>query len=216
MRSSWATATAVLLLMSAAAGGRAQQQPSAARPDARLVQRLDARTAQVVSGLVTRAQERGLPAEPLVQKALEGASKDASGEAIAGAVASLLTDLGQARDALGPAPTAVLVLGAAVLDAGVSTAQLAQLRPQHDAKALGGALAGLAYLLSRGVPADGSLAIVQAMLDARLSDVEFASLQRLVEQDVRAGTPATAAAQVRAGALIRHGARLGSGGAGAR
>ncbi|HEY8469537.1 MAG TPA: hypothetical protein VIL18_07835 [Longimicrobiales bacterium] len=181
--------------------------------DARLQKRLDPQTAAAVAALVDSAGALGLPAEPLVQKALEGQSKGASGNAIVGAVRALIRDLATARDALGDdVDVDALRLAAAALAAGATPAQLERLRPHRSREAFAGGLAGLVYLMSRGVPAEKSLDLIAAMLDARLSAAEFASLQRLVERDMMAGAPAAEAATVRAQALIRHGRPAGPGG----
>ncbi|HEY8469773.1 MAG TPA: hypothetical protein VIL18_09025 [Longimicrobiales bacterium] len=181
--------------------------------DARLKKRLDPQTAAAVGALVDSAGALGLPTEPLVQKALEGQSKGASGEAIVGAVRALIRDLATARDALGDdVDVDALRLAAAALAAGATPAQLERLRPHRSREAFAGGLAGLVYLMSRGVPADKSVDLITAMLDARLSAAEFVSLQRLVERDMMAGAPAAEAATVRAQALIRHGRVAGPGG----
>src|SRR5438067_914173 len=54
-----------------------------------------------VGARVDSARAAGLPAEPLVQRALEGATKQAPGDLIVAAVQRLAADLGRARDALG-------------------------------------------------------------------------------------------------------------------
>src|SRR5881396_1241976 len=96
--------------------------------DSRL-ERLDAATRPTVAALVDSARTAMLPTEPLVQRALEGATKRASGDAIVAAVRRLAADLGHARDALGStASPAELTAGAAALRAGASQATLAQLR----------------------------------------------------------------------------------------
>src|SRR3989454_11224495 len=60
----------------------------------------------------------------LVQRALEGATKRASGDLIVAAVRRLAVDLGHARDALGStASPAELTAGAAALRAGASQAR---------------------------------------------------------------------------------------------
>jgi hypothetical protein len=46
------------------------------------------------------------------------------------------------------------------------------------------------------------------MLEARLSGAEFTTLQRLVEQDIRAGALPSDAARVRSRALIQTSAQL--------
>lgn len=200
MRIAWRTRAALACLLVAVAAPESRAQ------DARLNRRLDAPTAAAVAALVDSARGLALPTEALVQKALEGRSKGASGAAIVGAVRSLIRDLAVARDALGPDVNAdALRLGAAVLDAGVSSVQLERLRPHRSGDGFIGALAGTVYLLSRGVPAEASLDLISGMLDARLTDADFSLLQRLVERDLRAGASPVEAATVRARALIRHG-----------
>src|SRR5439155_360406 len=76
--------------------GRATAQQA----DSRL-ERLDAATRPTVAALVDSARTAMLPTEPLMQRALEGATKRASGDAIVAAVRRLAADLGRARDALG-------------------------------------------------------------------------------------------------------------------
>src|SRR5438132_1453125 len=84
--------------------GRATAQQA----DSRL-ERLDAATRPTVAALVDSAHTAMLPTEPLVQRALEGATKRASGDAIVAAVRRLAADLGHARDALGATAADVFV-----------------------------------------------------------------------------------------------------------
>ncbi len=186
--------------------------PVAYGQDARLQKRLGPQSAAAVAALVDSARALDLPTEPLVQKALEGHSKGASDEAIVAAVRALIRDLASARAALGDdIDDDVLLIAAAVLDAGGTPSQLGRLRRHRSNEAFGGGLAGLVYLMSRGVPAEQSLDLIGAMLDAKLSEGEFLSLQRLVERDLMSGAPAAEAAAVRARALIRHGRPQGPG-----
>jgi hypothetical protein len=203
-----ATAVRVLLLLCTALAW-----PTALRAqDARLGARLDGATASAVAAVVDSARNAGLPTEPLVQKALEGASKGADGARIAAAVRRLAQRLGAARSALGAgAREDELVAGAAALELGAGTTTLARLRAQQPDRPIAAALVGLSFLLQRGVPAQGSLDIVRSMLEARLSDADFSALQRLIDQDVRAGATAADAASTRARALIQH-PRLRGGG----
>ena len=175
----------------------------------RLDGRVDATTAAAVSTLVDSARALQLPTEPLVLKALEGASKGASSAAIVAATRNLLHALAAARSALEVTNPSALQLGAVALASGATPQQLAQLGAHNTQPALESALAGVVYLLSRGVNADESARIVASMLAAGLSAGQFTSLQRLVDQDLRSGATASDAAQVRARALIRYGARLG-------
>src|SRR5437016_5925440 len=90
------------------------------QPDPRL-ERLDAATRPAVAALVDSARRALLPTEPLVQRALEGATKRASGDLIVAAVRRFAAELGQARDALGStASSAELTAGAAALRAGAA------------------------------------------------------------------------------------------------
>ncbi|PYP72079.1 MAG: hypothetical protein DMD36_02750, partial [Gemmatimonadetes bacterium] len=73
---------------------------TAAGQDPRLT-RLPPEAQAPVGALVDSARAAGLPAEPLVQRALEGATKQAPGDLIVAAVQRLAADLGRARDALG-------------------------------------------------------------------------------------------------------------------
>ncbi|MGH7470010.1 MAG: hypothetical protein ACRENP_18855 [Longimicrobiales bacterium] len=194
----------VLLIAAAAAGGLTA---AARAQDARLMRRLEPSAVAAVTVLVDSAQLQGLPAEPLIQKALEGASKQASAEAILAALRALRVRLLEARSALGNASNGELVAGAAALDAGARAGDLKRLRPYANAAHLTNAFLGLTFLLQRGVAPDNATSIVASMLDARLSGSDFTKLQRLVDQDIRAGAPPAEAARVRSKALILHGAR---------
>src|SRR3989442_3767824 len=68
--------------------------------------RLDPDTRTRVTVVVDSARRIGLPAEPLIQRALEGATKGAPGPRIVTAVRRLSVDLGTARAALGTGASA--------------------------------------------------------------------------------------------------------------
>src|SRR5437016_3711798 len=67
--------------------------------------RLDTAARSLVAVAIDSARAAGLPTEPLVQRALEGATKDAPGTLIVSAVQRLAADLGRARAALGASAT---------------------------------------------------------------------------------------------------------------
>ncbi|MBI1723182.1 MAG: hypothetical protein HYR48_04665, partial [Gemmatimonadetes bacterium] len=73
----------------------------AAAQDPRLVGRLDAPTVAAVGAIIDSVRPLGVPADPLVNKALEGASKHAAGPRIVAAVRGLAAELARARTALG-------------------------------------------------------------------------------------------------------------------
>ena len=179
-----------------------------AAQDARLSRRLDAVTTSAVTAIIDTSRVTGLPTEPLVQKALEGASKGASSEMVVGAVRALALRLRDARTALETSNTSELVAAAAALDAGARPDDLRKWRGLSAGERLTTALIGSTYLMQHGVAADNAFSIVQAMLEAKLSSADFATLQQLVERDIRAGAPAAEAARVRANALILQRTRL--------
>src|SRR5262245_31716264 len=90
--------------------------------DPRLDARLDPATRVAVNGLLDSARLSGVPVEPLIQKALEGASKKAPGPRIAVAVRAMASELGVSRSVLGAAASADdIVAGAGALHAGLRT-----------------------------------------------------------------------------------------------
>src|SRR3954454_17714684 len=106
-----------------------QSVQAAKAQDPRLAGRLDSVTRAQVEAVLATAAGRGLPAEPLVQKALEGSSKGAPGPRIVAAVKAMLADLTGAQKALGPRASAGdLVAGAAALRAGATLEMVGQIR----------------------------------------------------------------------------------------
>src|SRR6266545_2728242 len=183
--------------------------PMAAQQTDPRLERLDAAIRPAVAALVDSARAAMLPTEPLVQRALEGATKRAAGDVIVAAVRRLAVDLGHARDALGStASPAELTAGAAALRAGASPTILAQLR-QTRRQPLTMPLAVLADLVASGVPVDSAAAAVLA-LAARARDADLVEFRRAVERDIALGAPpaaATAAAATLSSVQVNAGAR---------
>lgn len=184
-------AAAAALVFSLAAGA------SLAAQDARLAERLEPPVLAGVSRVVDSVRAVGLPTEPLVDKALEGASKRASGDRILTAVRGLAADLGAARAALGRrAGQSELIAGAAALRAGASRNDLSRLRSEREGT-LTVPLAVLANLMARGVPSDTASAVVISLAARGAPDAEFTELQREIERDIGTGASPAAAASVR-------------------
>lgn len=157
--------------------------------------RLDPATRAAVATLVDSSRAAGLPTEPLVQRALEGAAKGAPTDRIVAAVRRLAGDLGSARSALGPkAAPAELEAGAAALRAGASPDVLAKLRRTRPAP-LTVPLAVLADLVASGVPVDSAVMAVLALAPTA-GDGELVEFRRAVERDIALGVPPAAAAGV--------------------
>ncbi len=103
--------------------------------------------------LADSASAAGLPVGPLVDKALEGASKHADDNRIVAAVRAVMTDLGLARRSLGAsASVGELTAGVAVLRAGVSPSTLAAIRRSLPRRPLTVPLSVLGSLVVQGAP----------------------------------------------------------------
>ena len=183
----------VALLLSLPNAARAQVQ--------RLAGRVPEPARTQVAALVDSATAAGLPGDPLVNKALEGASKGADGARIVAAVRSLAARLRDARAALGAsASEAELVAGAAALRAGATPAFLARLRRESPREPLVLPLAVMADLVARGVPADTAAGSVLALVRAGVRDADLVAFRQDVERDIALGAAGGAAAAVRTSA----------------
>ena len=162
-------------------------------PDPRL-ERLDSVSRPIVTALVDSARAAALPTEPLVQRALEGATKRATSDRIVAAVRRLALDLGHARDALGPTTSSPeLTAAAAALRAGAPPATLTELRRVRQ-ESLTVPLAVLTDLVASGVPVDSAAAAVLT-LAAKARDADLVEFRRAVERDIALGAaPASATA----------------------
>lgn len=178
----------------------------------RLAGRLPEPARTQVAALVDSAREAGLPTDPLVNRALEGASKGADGTRIAAAVRSLSARMRDARAALGAAATdAELVAGAAALRAGAAPAFLTRLRGEAPREPLVLPLAVMADLVARGVPADTAARSVLALVRSGVRDADLVAFRHDVERDIALGAAGGAAAAVRASDLTQSGLPLSGG-----
>ena len=178
-------AMAIALLALLGASGRAGAQDEG---DPRLRTRLDARTAASVQATVDAARADGLPTEPLVLKALEGASKGAQSVRIVAAVSRLHSQLGLARTAIGSGSTeAEIIAATGALQAGVAAETLEQLRAARPSAPLTTALTVLSDLIGRGVPAPTASQTVLSLVRAGTPDGQLAVYGQVVERDVRTG-----------------------------
>lgn len=175
---------------------------AAAATDPRLAGRLDPETAAAVARVVDEARTAGLPTEPLVAKALEGATKHAKGDRIVAAVRHYATALGGSRAALGEGSSeSEIVAGASALLAGIPGDTLVQLRAARPRQSLTIPLVVLADLVARKVPAGTASAAVLGASRAGIRDADFLRLRERIEHDIRAGASPDAATLGRARAL---------------
>ncbi len=156
--------------------------------DRRLAERLDPVTSTAVQQLVDSAGALQLPTEPLVQKALEGSTLGAGGDRIRTAVGALLSQLGRAREALGPAATeAELTAGAGALRAGLTTETLQRLRSLRQGRPLVVPLSVLTDLVAEGMTADLAARSVFDLVRSGRPDDDFVALRRRVQGELRSG-----------------------------
>jgi hypothetical protein len=185
--------------------------------EARLVGRLPEAERMQVDRIIAGASQAGLPTEPLVDRALEGAAKRAPANLIVSAVTRLQDELRVARVAFGESASAAeLTSGASALRAGATAEDLARLRKLRPAQPLTIAAAVLADLVAAGVPADTGIAAVLALAPAA-PDAEFVAFRRNVERDIALGASPAASIGVRLRAVADMAAsptsQSGSGGA---
>ncbi|MGQ0814562.1 MAG: hypothetical protein ACT4O1_08860 [Gemmatimonadota bacterium] len=184
----FATAIAIVIAFDCAA---------AVAQDARLAGRLSAPTRARVDSVLAMARAQHLPAEPLVDRALEGVAKRAPEALIISAVERLFGELRVARLAFGgSASYAELTAGASALRAGATRANLERLRRLRPNRQLTIPAGVLADLVAAGVPADTGIAAVLA-LASNADDADYVAFRRNVEQDIALGALPAAAVGAR-------------------
>lgn len=188
----------------------ASAAPGQAPNEVRLA-RLDSTTRVAVLALADSARKDHLPAEPLVNKALEGSQKGADGTRIVTAVRGLYGEMRTARAALGAgASIDEINAGANALHAGLPMRNLAQLRAASQRAGRARVTLPLTVvtdLVARGVPVPVASDVVLSLTRAALRDADFTMFQRNVRLDIERGADASTAAQTRARGAALHGGR---------
>lgn len=196
----------------------AMQQQSPA-----ITQRLDGRVPAAVASLVqqlgTAAAARGLPVDPLIQKAIEGSAKGVPAERVATAVRQVVMQLDTAAAALREGgvtmDTLVVAAGAFAINAGLSghdLTALARIGAATPALTVGLRVAGT--LAAMGVPPAENIGLIGVTLRSGQPAADLLLLPSHVQSEVARGvTPAQAAAGLEraAAAQGRHGPPPGRG-----
>lgn len=173
--------------------------------DQRLAGRLDDRTREAVMAVLDAARRDGLPTEPLIDKALEGASKRANGPVIVSVVRGLMGDLKRAREALGPSSTERDVeAGANALRAGVPMRELERLRSARSNVRLAQALNVMSVLANDGVPADSIAPRVVTLVLAGATEDQLLGLRQDIKRDINGGVAPVTAAALRGDGLAQQ------------
>jgi hypothetical protein len=200
-------ALAVTLAAAMPAAAQTQQPPDAAAL-ATVRASMSASAYASFTAALRDAQERGLPTQPLLAKALEGTAKNIPGERIMVAVRQTTDALARAQlllRAAGPATAAEISAVATAMQRGVPDDAITRLATGAAGRGHVGMSAHVvADLMENGVPLAVGIEVIGAWRGhgadpARLDEVP-AAVERLVRQGV---IPA------RAGAAIAAGLRLG-------
>jgi hypothetical protein len=164
----------------------------------RLNGRLDVETQAAVIRTLDSAQTRGLPIEPLVDKALEGATKHAAGPRIEAAVWMLMQRLEVARNALAPNPgPRDIAAGVDALAYGATREALAAMRAIRPNESVAVPLGVLTQLVASGVPVARATRVVADLLRRGAKDEQLIALNNDVRSFIAAGASPQAALDVR-------------------
>jgi hypothetical protein len=160
----------------------------AATDEATLRTRLGPDLSASVIDVVHTAAAQGLPTAPLVACALEGASRQATPDAILQAVRRHASGLSSARHALGPyASAAELDAGAWALLAGVPEDSLANLRRARPAGSLVIPLVVMSDFVARGVPVENASSTVLSAARAGAGDPAMLRMRERIHQRILHG-----------------------------
>lgn len=197
----------VVLLLAVVAAPLAGQDVSD-----RLAGRVSPEIAALVQQLATAAAARGLPLDPLIQKAIEGSAKGVPADRVAIALHALSAQLDAAAAALqqaGPTrpDTNAIAAGAFALNAGLNEQQVTVLakasRPPYGAT---NTLRVASTLAAMGVPAAETVELLTQVIESGGSTNEVLGLPAAVMAGVARGggvTPAQAAAGLARAAAAR-------------
>ena len=164
----------------------------------RLASKLNGSTREAVLRTLDVARSRGLPLDPLVNKALEGATKRAPGPRIEAAVDTLLRRLELSRDALAPAPTARdIAAGADALAYGATREALASMRAIRPRGSVAVPLAVLTQLVASGVPVSRATRVVSDLIRRGARDEQLIALSDDVRWYIASGASPEVALDVR-------------------
>jgi hypothetical protein len=168
---------------------------------ARLEGRVPANVVLAVQGIAQDAATRGLPTEPLIQKAIEGGAKGVPADRVIAAVQELTERLDKAQSALrdagisAPSPEA-LEGGADALNAGVDPRHIRDLgrvsRSPYDPALT---LRVAAALTALGVPAQQGVRLMEHMIQAGREPNDLLDLPSEVQVDMARGATAAQAVE---------------------
>jgi hypothetical protein len=165
----------------------------------RLAGRVPPELAALVTEIGTAAAARGLPVDPLIQKAIEGSAKGISTDRVSAAVRLVVAQLDTAAAGLREgglgSDTNAIAAGGFAITAGLNgrdIADLAKSGAPMDAVITGLRVAGT--LAALGVPEAETVALVRASLESGRPASELLALPGQVRAEMAKGVPAAQAA----------------------
>jgi hypothetical protein len=167
---------------------------------ARLAGRVSPEVAALVLELGTAASARGLPVDPLIQKAIEGGAKGVPSARVAAAVRLVVLELDTAASALGDggvvSDTVVIAAGEFAITAGLSGKDITALaRTGASVAALIVGLRVAGTLSAMGVPPAETIGLISIKLRSGEPAGDLLLVPAQVQAEVARGvTPAQAAA----------------------
>lgn len=197
---------ALLLVPAPAAGqeGEPERNVDAERKLETIRGRAGPEAADRIREAVARAREAGVPAGPVLDKALEGIAKGVPPARLMPAVEAYVGRLGRAAAVLGgSSPPAEIVAAADALGRGVPEDELRSVGRGAGGEDRSIALVVLGDLVEMGVPADRAAEAVRDALSDGRGGEALLHLPGLVRRRVRAGTPPARAAEQAQEALRR-------------
>lgn len=162
----------------------------------RLRQAFPAEAVTQIETILAEAEASGVPSDPLVAKALEGAAKRVPADRVVAALTVYAERLQQATEIVGPERGASAVVAAAdALRRGVPAAAVRAVSGHQGDPAV--PLVVLADLVEAGVPVDGAFSVVENALDRQHGPEDILAIPGQVRRLMREGRlPAEAAAAV--------------------
>lgn len=148
-----------------------------AAQDPRIAARFPATEVIAITALIDSAARAGLPREPLVLRALEGAAKGIPGPRVRLVLARYRDAMTRAQEFVGPGgdPTELSTAAAALLE-GVPPAHLAELRRLRGNQSITVPLGAYLDLMARGTSAATAWDRVTVLARRKAPDQEFARL----------------------------------------
>jgi len=198
--------TLLLLALVAPLAAGAQSSKADALRD-RLQRSVDAATFTAVTRAADDATRRGLPSEPILNKALEGVTMRRPAETIRTAAERLVTRLDAARTALAPATPDEMVAGAYAIAAGVPSATLREIRKLQPDEPVHVPVGVLTQLVVSKVPVQRAYERVAELMRSGTRPPQLIALGNEVASDVEGGTDPAASLDVRTRGIL-----AGSGG----